>query len=167
MTHTNNSTMHIPQVLDTCLLTILAVVTGGGGIVLTDMSVSNAAQSAELKLFLLPLIGSVFAFAMMIMLNPKPEDRKKIIGRSMFGLFLGVFVPQVVGIVHPNIESLMGKPAVLALVGWSVCMIGYAVAVPFTGGLFLRSGDLANKGLDYLEKKVPHEPSKAPPKTET
>lgn len=115
----------------------------------------------ELRLLLLPLLGAVLSSGGVIMLNPKPETRRIVIGRSIFALLAGVLAPQIVALVHPSLASVAVKPAVLVLLGALFAVLGYVLSKPFCKHLYARAEGIAQRGVDELEERLlPPRPEK-------
>lgn len=145
--------MHIPHVLDACVVLATTVVASATSIVLSDPAVQSPQQIAELQLFLLPFIGSLITSGGLIMLNPNPEERRIVIGRGIFALFFGVLVPQIIGMFHPSLAALSVKPVFLVLGGGLAATLAYVLSKPFTRELYQRADGIAKRGADQLEDK--------------
>lgn len=143
-----SSTYHI---VDGAIFAITSVTTILSGLLL---STAEREQVLELQLFLLPFIGSMIVSGGMIMLNPMPETRKIVIGRSIFALFTGVLMPQLVAGLHPWLTDITIKPALLVLVGGLISGIAYVLSKPFTAELYSRSAHIAEKKAEQLEKTI-------------
>ena len=140
------------HVLDCAVLAVASITTALSGLVLAT---APDAQTAELQLFLLPLIGSVIVSGGMIMLNPSsPETRRIVIGRSIFALFIGVLMPQLVAGLHPWLANVTVKPALLVLVGGITSGAAYVLSKPFCAELYNRSAGSAANLANQLEKKL-------------
>lgn len=143
---------HIPHVLDTVLVGTLAALTAAAPLLVNDPTIP-AADVVEMKLFLLPSLGALVVSGGMIMLNPEPEVRRIVIGRSIFALFFGVLVPQVVGMFHPALQTASVKPAVLALMGGGIAGLTYVLSKPFCREFYLRADGIAKRKAAELEAK--------------
>lgn len=132
-----------------------AVAVTSSTLIATSVMVSSAQgqQSIELQVLLLPMIGSMLMSVVFIMLNPTHETLRVTIGRSILAMFLGIVVPQVVGLFVPVLESLVSKPFVLVLLGGVVSGIGFACAKPLAEYLFRHSGGFIRDGGEKLRKK--------------
>lgn len=123
--------------------------------VLSGLLLATANDRAlELQLFLLPLIGSMIVSGGMIMLNPLPETRRIVIGRSIFALFMGVLLPQLVASLHPFLTDIAIKPALLVLVGGLISGLSYVLSKPFTAELYNRSAHIAERKAAQIEKQI-------------
>jgi len=154
---------HIAHVLDSVIVGSTVLVSGISAVLLAQAPVSVAQDMAELRLLLLPLIGSLVVSGGFIMLNPNPETRRITIGRGIFALFFGVLMPQIIGEFHPALQTLALKPVVLVLTGGMIAGVAYVLSKPFTRGMYERADRVAKKELDRLEQK--HFPGVSPETT--
>lgn len=145
---------HIPHCVDVIVIGGSTLVTTLSSVLLAQAPAGSVAQSLELQLLLLPLIGSLIISGGMIMLNPKPETRRVTIGRAVFALFFGVMVPQVVGLLHPSLHEVAVRPAVLVLAGGCISGLVYVLSKPFTRELYERAEGHAKKTVDALEERA-------------
>lgn len=111
-------------------------------------------QIDELRMLLLPLIGSLIVSGGMIMLNPSVETRKIIIGRAIIGLFFGTVGPQVVALFHDKLAGLTSHPVLLLTAGGLICGLFFVLSKPFVQGLYKRSQRIAEAELDKIEKRL-------------
>lgn len=146
---------HIPHCVDVIIVGVSTAATLLSSVVLAEAPAGAAAQSIELQLLLLPLLGSLIVSGGMIMLNPSPETRRVTIGRGMFALFFGVLVPQVIGLFHPSLHEVAVKPAVLVLAGGCISGLVYVLSKPFTRELYARAERHAKHTVDAIEKQLP------------
>lgn len=149
------------HIIDTAVLSVTTIATLAASSALENATVlQHAAEYGELRLFLMPFIGSMIVSGGFILLNPEAETRRITIGRSVFALFIGVLMPQVVAAVHPALGGLVTNPAILTLVGGGISGLAYVLSKPFVSGLYKRATPIANRELDRLEQHY------SPPKTE-
>lgn len=153
------STAHV---LDTIVIAGSAFIASISTVLLADVA-TPASDAAEMRLLLLPLIGSLVVSGGVIMLNPNPETRRITIGRGIFALFFGVLMPQIIGEFHPALQTLALKPGVLVLSGGMIAGVAYVLSKPFTRGMYERADRVAKKELDRLEQK--HFPGVSPETT--
>lgn len=139
------------HILDGAVLATTSLTTILSGLLLAT---APDAQTAELQLFLLPLIGSLLVTGGTIMLNPLPETRRIVIGRSIFALFAGVLMPQLMAGLHPWLTNIAIKPALLVLVGGLISGLAYVLSKPFTAELYSRSAHIAEKKAEQIEKTI-------------
>ncbi len=144
--HDNSHSAYL--ILDTTVISIVTSITSAITWLLAVQSPFG--MDEELKLLLLPLIGSLLSSGGMIMLNPKPETRRIVIGRAMFALLFGCLSPQVSSIIFTSTEEFFAHPTILLGSGAVFSMFFYACSRPFTARLYERSQVIA----DYAEKKV-------------
>jgi Na+/phosphate symporter len=145
---------HIPHCVDVLVVSISTATAALSSAMLATAPAGTAAQSIELQLLLLPLIGSLIISGGMIMLNPSPETRRVTIGRAVFALFFGVMVPQIIGLFHPSLHEVAVKPAVLVLAGGCISGLVYVLSKPFTRELYERAEGHAKKAADALEERA-------------
>lgn len=145
------TSQHIPHCVDVVVVGISTAITA-----LTSSILAQAPSSEmiELQLLLLPLIGSLIISGGMIMLNPNPETRRVTVGRAVFALFFGVMIPQVIGLVHPSLNEVAVKPAVLILAGGCISGLVYVLSKPFTRELYARAEGQAKLAADALEEQL-------------
>jgi len=151
---------------DSCIVTISTLATAAATLTLSAAD-SPTAQTAELQLFLLTFIGAVFTSGGLIMLNPEPETRRIVIGRSIFALFFGVLVPQIIGMFHPSLAALSIKPVVLVLMGGLCAALAYVLSRPFAAQAYGRAAVVAERELNRIEGKYspPVKPPSTPPES--
>lgn len=138
--------------MDAIILTLIGSVSTAT-VALTNAPVSQL-NSAELQLFLLPFIGALILSGGMIMLNPQPETRKIILGRSFVSLFFGVLAPQIIGMLHPNLAALSVKPVFLVLSGGVFSAVAYILAASLTRELYAKADGVAKRTADMIENKA-------------
>jgi hypothetical protein len=138
---------------DTALVTaLLASVTSAAG---AAISVSDpAAAHSELILLLLPLIGAMIASAGAVLLNPAPEVRRIVAGRSLFALMAGALGPSVVTWIHPALADFAARPAFLLLMGGAVSVVVYILSKPFLAELYARSASIAKAQAEQFQKDL-------------
>lgn len=132
----------------------------------SELMISEASSGDvdELRLLLLPLIGSLIMSGGMIMLNPSPETRQVTIGRAIIALFLGASMPQVLALVHPRLAGMVDHPVLLLVSGGMISSLIFILSRPFVQGFYRRSQRIAEQRLDELERRyLPRE--KDPPKS--
>lgn len=113
-----------------------------------------ATPNSELLLLLLPLLGSVLMSGAAIMLNPEPETRKIVIGRSIIALLFGVTAPQLLGMFFERFDPVQIKPAVLVLLGAAFAFVAYIVSRSFFSQAYSRAAALAKIAADEIERRA-------------
>lgn len=108
----------------------------------------------ELRMLLLPLIGSLIMSGGMIMLNPSPETRRRTIGRAIIALFLGASMPQVIAMFHPRLAGMVEHPVLLLVSGGLISALIFILARPFVEGFYRRSERIAESQLDEVERRI-------------
>lgn len=121
----------------------------------SELMITEAARSdvEELRMLLLPLIGSLIMSGGMIMLNPSPETRQVTIGRAIIALFLGAAMPQVLALVHPKMAGVVNHPVLLLVAGGLISSLVFILAKPFVQGFYRRSQRIAEEQLEHLERR--------------
>lgn len=145
--------MKFCHALDLIVVTLASIVPGVGALLLSQAQTSES-HIIETQLLLLPLIGALLVSGGFILLNPKPETRRIVIGRSIFAVFLGVVLPQVVGMFHPALAAAAIRPAVLLLAGGVISGLAYVMSKPFVQGLYERAEGEAKAQLDKLQEQL-------------
>lgn len=150
----HDTTMHnrFFHVLDACVGVITTVVAALSAWLLSIADIETGAD--ELRLLLVPLIGALIASGGMIMLNPQPETRRIVIGRSVFALLGGAASPHAAAITLKWVEPMAHHPVLLLLAGAGCSIIFYAVSRPFTAKLYSRSADIAEATLRETERRI-------------
>ena len=148
------------HVLDACVGVVTTVVTALSVWALSLGDLDTGAD--ELRLLLVPLIGSLIASGGMIMLNPKPETRRIVIGRSVFALLGGAATPHAAAITMKWVEPMAHHPVLLLLAGAGCSIVFYAVSRPFTAKLDSRSADIAEAAEREMERRIGIPPEKKP-----
>lgn len=147
--------MHrLPTVLDTVIVLISTASTGAANLMLANAPVNEINYYNELRLLLIPLIGAMLVSGGMIMLNPQPETRKIVIGRSIFSLFIASIAPQLLGYLHPAIQAVALRPVMLLAIGGATAGFVYAISRPFCAKLYENAARNAKFINDQLEKKL-------------
>lgn len=132
--------------VDTVVTTVMVASTSAATLLAT-----SPASSEELRLLLVPLIGAMIASGGMIMLNPKPETRKIVVGRSLIALFLATISPQIFALWFTSTAVFLSHPVVLLGVGGVGAMVYYACSLPFCTGLYSRSAAFSKAAIDKAE----------------
>lgn len=107
-----------------------------------------------LQWLLLPLIGSLLASVAAFLLNPYPEARKVVFGRSIVGIFAGVTVPTLISMFHPALANLASHPVLKLASGFGCCLLVYILARPFVTSFYKRSGAIGDELAEGVSKKV-------------
>jgi len=106
----------------------------------------------ELKLLLLPLIGSMVSCAGMFLFNTVAEHRRIVAGRSVFALLFGCMSPQLVSQASDTAHTFF-LHAVPLLTGGAVFSIFYYVlSYPFVKKLYSRASSIADAVLDKAQE---------------
>jgi len=129
------------------------------GALLGDATALPPMEQAALQWLLLPLIGALFSSVCAMLLNPRPEARKMVLARSIFGVAIGTAIPKILSVVHPSLVSLSLDPAIAFMSGFFVCMGAYIIARPFVEKLYARSGDIAEDLANGVESRIKREVS--------
>ena len=137
-------------ILDTVIVATLATGTAVAQLVMADPTV---AQANEIRALLLPLIGSLIVGGGVIMLNPEPETKRIVIGRSLFALVFGVVGPQLLGLIHPAFEVANLRPGATILLGGIIAAIAYVLSRPACKRLYESSDRVVKEKADQIERK--------------
>ena len=121
----------------------------------SELMITEAARSdvEEMRMLLLPLIGSLIMSGGMIMLNPSPETRQVTIGRAIIALFLGASMPQVLALVHPRLAGMVDHPVLLLVAGGMISSLIFILSRPFVQGFYRRSQRIAEQQLEQIERR--------------
>ncbi len=141
------------HVLDTVILAVTTSATALGGLVLASAGTSDPQHDLELRLFVLPLIGSLIVSNGLIMLNPTPETRRIVIGRGIIALFGGVLTPQILAMMHPSLAAIAVKPVLLCSVGGLASALFFVLSKPFVAQLYKRADGIAEREAQKLEER--------------
>jgi hypothetical protein len=133
-------------------LALIVVVVGAASKMLLYESEAEAVDA--LRWLLLPLIGSLLAAGGAIMFNPRPEHRKIVFARSIWGVVLGTALPKLTSMLHPWIAQMYVEPSVLLLAGFGLCTGAYILSRPLVQKVYDRADRLADQGLDELERRA-------------
>lgn len=104
----------------------------------------------EIKLLLMPLIGSLVATTGAYLLSPK-EDTRKLAGRSIYSVAIGTALPVTAGFVSDYGRAMAGHPVALFLVGIIATTVVFVIIRPIIDKLFARSGAIADAALDAAQ----------------
>lgn len=141
------------HVLDSVIATVMLVVTSSSTILLAQASDVAPSKTDSLSLLLLPLIGALLVSGGVIMLNPKQEQREKIIGRSLIAVFFSCVGPSSIALLHPALKIITDFPVLLLLAGGLIFGLVYILARPFVEQFYSRSGNVSDKLLDQAEDR--------------
>ena len=138
--------------MDTVIGTITAATTA---ITAQIVSVEATTQEvSDLRVLLIPLVGSMIMSGGAIMLNPQPETRQIIIGRAIIGLLFGAAGPSVITILCPSLEHLSRFPALMLMSGGLISAFFYVLSKPFFSHLYSRADSIAQREVERLESHL-------------
>lgn len=106
----------------------------------------------ELKLTLIPFIGSTIVVLAAFYLNPETETRRIVCGRSLIALFVGSIGPQTISILASSTAQFIAHPIIALGLGGICGAVGYILSKPLFSGAYRRSKEAANKILDQAER---------------
>lgn len=132
------------------MLTTLLATTFSAAMLAADTGLS--AETTEIRLLLMPLIGALVGTTGMVLLAPMREDRRRVAGRAILAVAFGAGAPVVIGITSSYGRLMAGHPVALWLVGLIVAMIIFALARAVAERLFARADDLAERIVDAGEQ---------------
>lgn len=140
--------------LEVCDSIIIGVITTCAAIATRILAVESATgQVDELRILMVPMIGSLIATGGMMIFQLGKETRNVVIGRAMLALFFGTAFIPVMAVIFPSMAELLNRPLILLVGGALMSMVFYALAYPFSRGLFNRSDNIADKILDEAEHR--------------
>jgi hypothetical protein len=114
----------------------------------------NEEQATDaLRWLLLPLLGSMLAAGGAILLNPRPEHRKIVFGRSVFAVVFGTTVPKLTSLLHPWLQSYYVEPAAILLSGFIIAVTVYVLSKSFVQKFYDRADRIAEERLNKLEER--------------
>lgn len=105
----------------------------------------------ELKLTLIPFIGSMIVVLAAFYLNPEIETRRIVCGRSLIALFVGSIGPQGIAIIFSTTATFIAHPIISLGFGGACGALAYILSRPLFAGMYKRSRETANKILDKAE----------------
>lgn len=132
---------------------VLAVFATVLGATIVPMLLGSALNS-DLLLLLLPLLGSLLMTGAAILLNPEPETRRIVMGRSIIAVLFGVACPQVLAMAYPKFDPETVKPMILVIVGSLGALATYVLSRPFFAQAYRRSGILAKLAANELARRA-------------
>lgn len=102
-----------------------------------------------MRWFLLPLLGSMVASCGAILLNPRPEDKRIVVGRSIFAMAIGTAVPKVASLIiskdtWPWLAGIYVDPFVIFMAGFIIAVCSYVLSRPFVEKFYNRSDSYAD-----------------------
>jgi hypothetical protein len=145
--------MRAHYTLDTIVTGILAMNTVISTLLLDALDRYSISQAEELRLLLIPFLGSMVASGGMIMLNPNPETRRIVIGRAVFALICGATFPQILTLIFVGLQPLFAHPVILLMSGAGFSAIIYVISRPFTARLYASQEQLANAAMDRVREQ--------------
>ncbi len=150
---------------------VLAVLSAVIGATIAPM-LFGASLNSDLLLLLLPLLGSLLMTGAAILLNPEPETRRIVMGRSIIAVLFGIAGPNFFAMIYNKFNPETVKPIILVIVGSMFAFATYILSRPFFNEAYRRSGVLAKLAADEMARraKLPTEkpsvtiPAVKPPK---
>lgn len=113
-----------------------------------------ASPNSEVMLLLLPMLGALLASGAGILLNPQPETRRIVIGRSIIALVFGVAGPQIIGELWPRFDATTIKPVFLVIGGFLVAWLAYLLSRPLFAQAYSRADTIAKAAADAVERRA-------------
>jgi hypothetical protein len=139
--------------IDSVIVFTSAAATTASAVLMSEAPPQDLQEYAELRLLLLPLIGSMFMSGGMILLNPNPDSRRVVIGRSFIALFFGVLLPQFIGLFHPSLAEMSLKPVALVMLGGLCSALAYVMSAPVVRQFYNRADGIAEREVEKIEKR--------------
>lgn len=99
----------------------------------------------DVKMLMIPFIGSLLVSAAGFLLNPKAEDPRVVFGRALIALFVGVVCTQAAAAIWPSIEALLAKPLALMAFGGVASGVGYVISRPLFEYFYKQAPALSEK----------------------
>ena len=140
---------HIEALAAPLVVTLTAAL--GGSALLAE---AEMGPLVELRLAILPFIGSTMVALGLILINSRPETRRKVAGRAILASAFASTLPGSMALLWPSLNIITSHPLLLLDAGGLICAIAYPLAGPLVSKLFARSDKLADQVLDLAEKKV-------------
>ena len=138
--------------IDSVIASIMLAVTSSSTLILAD-NAKTPDKMDDLLLLLLPLIGALIVSGGVITLNPKEENRKKIMGRCSIAVFFAVVGPSSIALLHPALAIITNFPALLLMAGGLIFMLIYILSKPIIERFYSRSDGIAEKAVDEVEQR--------------
>lgn len=113
-----------------------------------------ASPNSDLLIFILPLLGALLMTGAAILLNPAPETRRIVIGRSIIAILFGVTTPQAIPLFYSKFDPLTTPPIILAFIGAISAFVPYMLSRPFFKQAYDKSAVVAKNLQDELVKRV-------------
>lgn len=120
-----------------------------------------ASPNSEVMLLLLPMLGALLASGAGILLNPQPETRRIVIGRSIIALVFGVAGPQIIGEFWPKFDAATIKPVFLLIGGFLVAGLAFLLSRPLFAQAYSRADAIAKIAADEVERRAGIDSSKS------
>lgn len=132
---------------------VIAVFTAVIGATIMPMLFGTALNS-DLILLLLPLLGSLLMTGAAILLNPEPETRRIVLGRSIIAVLFGIAGPQFLAMLWGKFNPETVKPIILVIVGAMFAFVTYILSRPFFNEAYRRSGVIAKLAADEMARRA-------------
>jgi hypothetical protein len=113
-----------------------------------------AAPNSEVMLLLLPMLGAMLASGAGLLLNPEPETRRIVIGRSIIALVFGVAGPQIIGELWPKFDATTIRPVFLVIGGFLTAGLAYLLSRPIFAQGYARAKAIAKIAADAVERRA-------------
>lgn len=131
---------------------VVSTVTLAGLIIarLVFMDGSDEESVMAMRWFLLPLLGSMVASCGAILLNPNPEDKRVVVGRSIFSMAMGTAIPKVASLIiskdtWPWLAGVYVDPAVIFMMGFFIATAVYILSRPFVQKFYDKSDGISDE----------------------
>lgn len=114
---------------------------------------SPSAETNELRLLLLPLLGSLIASAGAYMLAPKEEIRK-VAGRCIYAVACGTTAPVIYGATTASGALLLQHPVAMFLAGLVATTVFYIFLKPIIERMFTSAPQVADSAIEQAKRRI-------------
>jgi len=141
-------------IIDTLMSTVMALIASSSTLILAQSAaVEGPSKIDSIFLLLLPLIGALLVSIGVINLNPKQEEREKIIGRSTIAVFFSAVGPSSIALLHPSLKIITEFPVLLLLAGGLIFGLIYILSRPIVEKIYNRSSSIAENAINAAQYK--------------
>lgn len=106
----------------------------------------------------MPLVGAILASGISFLLGSSTEPRKRVFGRALFALVVGVAGPRITIAMKPEWHDWFVDPILLIVFGGTCGLVGYAASVAVINWFMVRAPEVAESKLNMLfNKQYKHE----------
>lgn len=142
-----------PHYLDNLVAMVGALLFSAFSTTLLLAESAPGAETNELRLLLLPLLGSLIASLGAYMLAPKEEPRK-VVGRCIYAVACGTTAPVIYGSTTASGALLLQHPVAMFLAGLLATTVFYIFLEPIIERMFTSAPQVADSAIEQAKRRI-------------